>query len=225
MKTVEKNDFGKKILAVSHYLHPYVKHRLYTAETLGVIPKNMYKSNGIIDDSIVKLYDDFEGTIEDVEDLKVELFAEASIVLDDIFKKESFHTKTLSVSAILNEELELMEEKFEIDIDWDVLLYEELDDISYHQTDIEKPKLLYEDAEQNIIRTLEIHETDTLSDKNRSILNKIYHWLPFETSNIIDLYVFGQLSFDEIAKVKKISPSEVEKIIDTVKKSFRKNIN
>ena len=41
--------FDKKVLSAVPHLHPYVKHRIYIAETTGILPKNMYSSNGIID--------------------------------------------------------------------------------------------------------------------------------------------------------------------------------
>lgn len=226
MKTVDNNNFGKKVLKTVPYLQPYVKHRLYTAETLGVIPKNMYKSNGVIDDAIVQLYEEYKGDFNKGSSLKLELFTLVSNRLDEIFKKEEFHKKTLSISEILNNELEQLDEKFETDLDWDLLMVDELDDISYHQEDMKTPILLYNNAEENIIKSLEIYnEKDGLNQKNRMILNKIYSWLPFETSNLIDLYVFGNLNFNEIAQIKKVDVRDVESVIVKVQKSFRKNLN
>ncbi|NLP58303.1 hypothetical protein [Lutibacter sp. B1] len=226
MKTVDNNNFGKKVLKTVPYLQPYVKHRLYTAEILGVIPKNMYKSNGVIDDAIVQLYEEYKGDFNKGSSLKLELFTLVSNRLDEIFKKEEFHKKTLSISEILNNELEQLDEKFETDLDWDLLMVDELDDISYHQEDMKTPILLYNNAEENIIKSLEIYsEKDGLNQKNRMILNKIYSWLPFETSNLIDLYVFGNLNFNEIAQIKKVDVRDVESVIVKVQKSFRKNLN
>ena len=50
-----KTAFDKKVLSVVQHLHPYVKHRIYIAETTGIIPKNMYSSNGIIDECVIEL--------------------------------------------------------------------------------------------------------------------------------------------------------------------------
>ena len=54
----DQREFNKKLLSVVPHLHPYVKHRLYIAESVGILPQNMYCSNGIIDDAILKLYSD-----------------------------------------------------------------------------------------------------------------------------------------------------------------------
>ena len=89
-----------------------------------------------------------------------------------------------------------------------------------------QPSILYADAEENIVKTLEIYDSrKELNEENRVALNKIYNWLPFETSNILDLLVFGRLNYDEIAEIKDIDRVEVKNIISAVSKNLRKNLN
>ena len=222
----QHEDFGKKILTVVPYVQGYVKHRLYTAETSGIIPRNMYKTNGIIDDAIVKLYEDYKDKIDNLNDLKLKLFALVSDNLDQLYKNEEFHKNTVSTSKILQRELEQLDENFEMDLDTDLLTPDELDDISYHQNDRVKPSVLYADAEKNIIEALDIYDSrNEFNEETRVALNKIYNWLPYETSNILDLLVFGKLTYDEIAEIKDIDRVEVKNIISAVSKNFRKNLN
>ena len=156
----------------------------------------------------------------------MKLFEAVSDIVDELYKQEEFHKDTVSTSKILNRELELLESNFEMDLDTDLLMPDELDDISYHQNDREKPSVMYTDAEENIIKTLDIYDSrKELNEKNRLALNKIYNWLPFETSNVLDLLVFGKLNYDEIAEIKKIDRVEVKNIINAVSKNFRKNLN
>ena len=222
----QHEDFGKKILNVVPHVQGYVKHRLYTAETSGIIPRNMYKTNGIIDDAIVKLYEDYKDKIDNLNDLKLKLFALVSEHLDELYKKEEFHKNTVSTSKILERELALLKENYTMDLDSDLLLPEELDDISYHQNNREGPSVLYADAEKNIIAVLDIYDSrKELNEETRVALNKIYNWLPYETSNILDLLVFGKLTYDEIAQIKDIDRVAVKNIVSAVSKNFRKNIN
>lgn len=218
--------FEKRILSIVPLIQPYVKHRLYTAETSGIIPHNMYKSHGIIDNAIINLYDKYNGKLSEELSLKLELFSVVNENLDELFKKEAFHKTTLSTSKILENELKELDEKFEADIDWDLLMREELDDISYNQNKERKSSFFYEDSEQNIVNALAMDDfRGKLSDKNILRLNKIYNWLPLETSNILDLLVFGKLTYEEISKVKNISVHEVKSIIKKISKNFRKNLN
>ncbi len=222
----QHNEFGRKVLSSIAQVHPYVKHRLYTAEIRGIIPHNMYKSSEIIDDAIVELYEEFDGNIISDEEIKLKLFSVTSKRLSSLFEKEEFHKTTLSTSQILENELKLLEENYEMAINEDLIMEEELDDISYHQDKFKKPSFLYNDAEKNIISTLDIHDPRLdISDDKREAFNKIYNWLPLKTSNILDLFVFGKLSYDEIARVKDVNPVEIKKTLQKVSNTFRKNLN
>ena len=222
----QHNEFGRKILSIIAQVHPYVKHRLYTAETRGIIPHNMYNSTGIIDDAIVDLYDKYEGKLNDDDEIKLKIFSIASQKLSSLFKKESFHKDTMSTSQILDDELKLLEENMEMDVNDDLSMKEDLDDISYNQSSFNNTEFLYADAEKNIINSLEIHDTRLdISDDKRKTFNKVYNWLPLKTSNILDLFVFGKLSYDEIAHVKDVNAAEIKKTLQAVGKTFRKNLN
>ncbi len=220
------DEFGKKVLAAIPQVFSYVKHRLYVAETKGVIPRNMYKTNGIIDDAIVDLYKKYEGKLDKVDEIKLKLFALVEEHLRLLLKKEDFHKNTLSTSQILKNELKLMEENFDFDAGNDLIMHEELDDISYHQDDFKKSLFLYNNEEEkNIIKTLEIPiENSEITEKKRIAFNKIYHWLPTETSDILDLFIFGKLTYDEIALIKKVAVFEIKSNIQEVSTVFRKNV-
>jgi hypothetical protein len=219
------DEFGKKVLAAIPQVFPYVKHRLYVAETKGIMPRNMYKTNGIIDDAIIDLYKKYEGKLDDVNEIKLKLFMLSDKRINLLLKKEAFHKNTLSTSQILKNELKLMEEKFEFDAGNDLIMHEELDDISYQQDNFKKPKFLYNDAEKNIVKYLEIPKNlGELTEIKRKALNQIYHWLPTETSNILDLFIFGKLTYDEIALIKEIDVYEIKSNIQEVSTVFRKNV-
>lgn len=223
---IQDEEFYKKVLEAVPHIRGYVKHRIYTGETQGNIPRNMYKTDGIIDDGIIRLYEVCKDEKSSAHNLKLKLFGLISDSLDQLYKNEEFHKNTLSTSEIIKRELELLNEDFEMDLDTDLLMPDELDDISYHQNKTRKPSVLYTDVEKNIIEALYILDSrKELTDEKRVAFNKIYNWLPFETSNILDLLVFGKLTYDEIAEIKNINRVEVKNIISAVSKNLRKNLN
>ena len=59
---------------------------------------------------------------------------------------------------------------------------------------------------------------------DRKSLRKLYYKLPLNSSNIVDLYVLGKLTFQEIALILKLDILEVKKIINFVKKNFMKQL-
>lgn len=213
--------FDKKVLSAIPHLHPYVKHRIYIAETTGILPKNMFSSNGIIDESVIVLYD--KGFNVDAEPMavKLELFKIVDNYMNVLFKNEAYHKNTISTDTILKEELSKLSEDYTIDGDFDFILNTELNDISYHQ-DQNDGLQLYSDKETSILKAFEIEDLSTKQSPN--VFGKLYNWLPFNVSNIVDLYIFGKLDFESIAKIKKIEQKRVEAIFDKVKRTFRRHI-
>ncbi len=216
-----KTEFDKKVLSAIQHLHPYVKHRLYIGESTGILPKNMYTGNGIIDEGIVKIYENGFDIDTDAMEIKLKLFDIVDKFLDELFKKEAFHQKTISTNTILEEEMDRLKEDYTIDADLDLILNTELNDISYKQDNTEHI-FVYDDSYSNVLNAFDIEDPAKLKSKN--LLGSLYSWLPIMAADIIDLYSFGKLTFEEIAKVKHIEIENVEKIFDAVKKSFRNHL-
>lgn len=230
MSSIEKiNDqatqtaFNKKVVATSQQLHPYVKQRLYIAESTGVIPQKMYASNGIIDESIASFYEKGYDIDMEANAIKLKLFKYADAELDAIFRKEDFHKNTVSTNSILEEELDALKEKYTIDDGFDFVMNDELDDISYQQDHKHKHLFLYDETDNSFLSTFE--SEDLSEKKSKEIIGSLYNWLPLNVSSIIDLLVFGNLNFEEIAKVKMIEVKRVEFIYEEVKNKFKDHLD
>lgn len=217
-----QTEFDKKVLSAVQHLHAYIKHRLYIAESTGVIPKNMYTSNDIIDESIAKYYS--KGINIDLEAMaiKLQLFKIVDNDLNELLKKEAFHKNTQSTTTILEEELDTLEEKFTLDADMDYVMDEDLEDISYQQEDKQKHLFLYDDNDSSIISAFEME--DISLQHTKKMLGKFYTWLPMNVTDIVDLFIFGKLSFEEISKVKDIEIKRIQRVFESVQRSFRKNL-
>ena len=138
-----------------------------------------------------------------------------------LFKNEAYHKETISTDALLKKELSKLSEDYTIDGDFDFILNTELNDISYHQNNNETLQL-YSDKETSILTAFEVEDLST--KQSPKVFDKLYNWLPFNVSNIMDLYIFGKLDFESIAKIKKIEQKRVEAIFDKVKRTFRRHI-
>ena len=73
-----------------------------------------------------------------------------------------------------------------------------------------------------MLRAFELE--DLSPSESPKVFGRFYSWLPINISNIVDLYIFGNLEFDDIAKIKLITKERVELIFDRVKKSFRSHL-
>ena len=211
--------FNKKVVSITQHLQAYVKHRLYIAESTGIIPKNMYSSNDFIDEAIAKYYENGYNVDNETGVIKLKLFKIVDADLDELFKKEAFHKDTMSTHTILTDELDALDEKFTVDEDFDFIMNDELNDISYKQESKQKHLFLYDDNNTSVVDAFEIK--DLSSTNNRKLLGKIYTWLPLGVSNIVDLSVFGKLTNDEIAKIKNIEARRVERVLGIAVKSFK----
>lgn len=217
-----RETFNKKVLSAVPHLHPYVKHRIYIGESTGIIPKNMYSSNGIIDECIIKLYSNGYDIEAKSNIIKLQLFKLVDEYLVQLFKKEAFHKNTTSTDTILKDELSRLNEDFTMDADSDLILNTELTDISYHQHDQDPHIYLYTDKETSFLNAFEIE--DLSKSKAPKVVHHFYSWLPVNISSIVDMYLFGHLTFEEIAKVKEQQKERIESIFDKVKKSFRTHL-
>ncbi|MEO1032626.1 MAG: hypothetical protein AAFX55_14535 [Bacteroidota bacterium] len=213
--------FDKKVLSAVPHLHPYVKHRIYIAESTGILPKNMYSSNGIIDECIIELYSNGFNIEAERMAVKLELFKLVDNYMNLLFKKEAYHKTTISTDTILKDELSKLGEDYTIDADLDLILNTELSDISYQQ-DHHNHLYLYDDKQTSILNAFELE--DLSKSESPKVFGRFYGWLPITISNIVDLYIFGNLDFDAIAKIKNIEISRVVLIFDRVKKSFRRHL-
>tara|TARA_R110002050_G_scaffold251241_2_gene389397 strand:+ start:15767 stop:16459 length:693 start_codon:yes stop_codon:yes gene_type:complete len=218
-----KAAFDKRVITATQHLQTYVKHRLYIAVSTGIIPKNMYTSNGIIDEAIASYYEKGYNVDSDVSTIKLKLFKIVDTDLNTLFKKEAFHKDTISTSSILEEELDDLEEAYTVDADMDFVMNEDLNDISYKQDHKHKHLFLYDDNDSSVLNVFEIEEA-SLNDSKKT-LGSLYSWLPLNVSNIIDLLVFGKLSFEEISKVRSMEVKRVEFIFNEVKNKFKEYID
>jgi len=215
----------KKTLSTVQMLHPYVKQRIRVAENLGIFPRNMYKSNEIIDDVVLQVYEQGLQEKLDRDDLRIAMFELTFEKLNQMMESEEWHKNSISTRLILDQELKQLEENFTMDADNDLVMNEDLDDISYHLNDKGTPSLPYDDQEEGVKVLFGLNlDEQKLFQEHRKHIRKLYYKLPINTSNIVDLYILGKLSFSEIASVMKTEIAEVKEIMNFVKETFRKQI-
>ena len=228
MSSINQHQFkrspDKKTLSIIHLLFPYVKQRIRVAESLGIFPKNMYKASEVIDEVILELYEqDLQESME-ADQLRLWMFEKSFEKMNSMMRSEEWHKDTISTKLILEKELKRLEENFTMDVDNDLIMNEELDDISYHDEKDGGEALPYDDQEDGVRAFLGIEEDKIENWKERPKLKKLYLKLPPNTSNIIDLYLLGKLSYSEIANIVKTEMAEVKHIIGYVREMIRKQL-
>lgn len=222
----KNSSFEKKTLSIVHLLHPYVKQRLVVGENLGILPKNMFKPNEVIDDAILGIYENGTNRNIELNELRLLMFELTNRKLQSLFEDEKWHKNSISTKILLEEELKQLEENFTVDAGNDLIMDEELDDISYHQNDHEVYSLASDGSQENIMELLDLENTSVFDKKeNKNNFDRMYKLLPLQTSNVVDLYILGKLNIQEISYVLDVDIVEVKRIIGFVKENFKKHIN
>lgn len=229
MMTLANNNSDKKLdkktLSVVHLLYPYTKQRIRVGEMLGIFPRNMYKSNEIIDEVVLEIYENGLHKSRKTDELRLMMFQMLNDRMASLFKSEEWHKNAISTKYMLENELKQLEENFTIDADNDYIMNEDLDDISYHQKNKGSDGLPYDKEKEGIKSFLGLDQLDNFDDNsNGNLLRRVYYKLPVNTSNIVDLYILGKLSYNEIAGILKMNISEVKEIVEIVRKTIKKQL-
>ena len=225
LKSNSSQNPEKKTLTIVHLLHPYSKQRIRVGERLGYFPRNMYKSSEIIDEVVLEIYEKGIHKSKESEELRMAMFDLLNAKMSTLFKSEAWHKDSISTKLILEEELKQLEENFTSDAGNDLIMNEELDDISYHQNNGGPKDLPYDRSEEGVRTFLGLDEIKNFQENNdRTALRKVYYKLPVNTSNLVDLYILGKLSFHEIALILNMEVSEVKEIVNSVRETIKNQL-
>ncbi len=205
-------DLLDKIQPIKEDLMRYVRYRLRRLERKGILPKNMLTPEEIFDEVIAELAK-VTNSHDDLKDIKISAFEIAMLILDRYEEKELPQKKKIPIHQLLEEELKTLEEKFTVDADYDYVLVEDLDDISYH-LDEYKPKtyLLTPDLEALVLQHLQSDEK-SLTPSQKHAFEHVLKAMPDGVRKIFELHLFGQLDEDEIADLMALKLSYVQRAI------------
>ena len=186
----------------------------------------MFKANEIIDEVILSIYENDTNKNIEINELRLLMFEITNSKLQILFEDEKWHKDSISTKILLEEELKLLEENFTVDGGNDLIMDEDLDDISYHQNDHASHLLASDGSQENVLELLDISDTKIFEKQsNKNILQRMYKLLPLQTSNVVDLYILGKLDIQEISHILNVDIIEVKRIIDFVKENFKKHLN
>jgi len=227
-KKKSQNSFKDFYAEISKYLpklENFTRAKIKIAENEGSIKTGYYTINDILDDVYWQVYKDFSKEMKK-ESLQIVLFLKTISKLDEIKELESHNANSISTSTILNEELNLLEERYSVDGGGDFILEDEFDAISYHQKYFKQtPFILNEVLEDKMIGKVFNKDEATSLSIHRKDIPKIFHNLPpSNTGIILELYIFGELNTSEISKILGIKKQRIMWIISSFLKEFKQNI-
>src|SRR5690606_21071916 len=133
----------------------YIGKNLQTALYKGSIPKNKYKTDDFINQLFIEAYEHF-AEVGNEKELHTWLFKKADELIDDVVTEEEFDDFFLkNIDTYSKPEWDAMEQKFSTDGDGDLVMIEELDDLSYDKHDYILKDIFIEDDKKALMQQLD----------------------------------------------------------------------
>jgi len=203
-------------------LHRYIVRRLNIAHATGLIHTKVLNPQEIIDAAYIELYERFSDKPESAEFLRTWAYRIADETLDRELNEVAYEEERLvDVDNIEQMELSELEEKYSIDADGELVMMDELDDISYNP-ELYESHLILEDVSplQSIDDMIEANDKQIVHAEIRKLLIM----LPEQERSIFDLYWLGGLEMEQIADIKNISTARAEEILKMVTRKVKEKL-
>ncbi|WP_159023790.1 RNA polymerase sigma factor [Formosa sp. L2A11] len=220
-KDENKIAFNKLLQDVVPDIRSYIIKRVKTAIQKNHFPKNKYVPNDFIDQLYIETYDNIEN-LSNEDEFYVWLYKKTNELLDDAITEEEFDDLFFTnIDNYSKQEWDQMEENFTVESDGDLIMNEELTDISYHQNPYTIKDVFLENTESDLIKKID-------KALNQEQVNKhvqfILHNLPLQTQNVFELLTKHHLTLEEIAEVSNISITETKKYLDDGRKLLKTSL-
>jgi RNA polymerase sigma factor (sigma-70 family) len=214
-KEENQGSFNKLVLKILPEIRSYVNERLNTAIKKGHFSKMKYKADDFIDQLFITIYDNIE-EVENENDFYVWLFKKTNELLEDIIVEEEFNELFFkNIEDYSKPEWDEMQEEFSTDGGGDLLLIEELDDMSYNHNDYSLNHVFVENNEKKLAEKLDKQLSD---DKINEHIELVLHKMSSDMRIVFYLFTNQKLKIEEIAEIQKKTISEVEKLLNDAKK-------
>ena len=220
----EHPDFGqfyeKAVLAASD-LRNFVQSSLLASENQGLIDRSYYDPDGVVDEIYLAVFNEYEGQFSQ-EELKIALFRHALQKLDQLIRDEEYTPNEPSTGGLLKDELDALDDQFTAEFDGDLILREDLDDISYKQEKRRnEPIYLDEKLVTQIVDRFELDDKFTLAKNKKIHLGILYSSIPAISRSIVELYVYGHQEQGDIVKILDVEEASVTRVLKIVREKFR----
>lgn len=216
----DKRAFYEVFLRIIPQLRNYIRTRLQELVHSGGFPHNFYEVDDFVDDLFISVYENFQ-EFKNEEDFYMFLFAEIDILLD-IAKKEEFkhHDEVEQLDLYTKKERDAMRERFTAELDGDLVMREELDDVSYALNNNAFAPLAQEGLETKINEHI---DTEKKKKYTENQINELLKQFPQEHRNIATLYIHFHLTPQEIVKITKLPRVDVKKVLDSIKHTLQRD--
>jgi RNA polymerase sigma factor (sigma-70 family) len=220
-KETDKAAFYDLLSEVIPDIRRYIIKRVKTAIQKNHFPKNKYVPNDFIDQLFIETYEHIEN-FSNEDEFYIWLYKKTYELLDDAITEEEFDDLFFkNIDDYSKQEWDQMEEKFTAESDGDLIMKEELVDISYHQNPYTLNDVFTENTESELIKKIDETLHQEQLDKH---VQFVLHNLPLQTQNVFELFTKHHLTLTEIAQVRGLSIPDAKQLLDDARKSLKASL-
>jgi len=212
-----KKAFNELLLTTLTQVKKYIVNRLITAVAKGNLPKGKYRPDDFVDQLFIEAYDHFD-EVGNKEDLYPWLFKKADALLKDTIVEEEFDEVFFTnIDDFSKPAWDAMEENFSTDGDGDLVMMEEMDDMSYPKNDYVLNHVFVEDGKKELIEKL---DKQLGEERIRKHAQMVLHQLPLQMRTVFQLATQFHFDIEEIAEIQDQSIKEINELLEHARKSL-----
>lgn len=217
--------FNELLLTLLPDIKRYITRGLRIALSKGVISHNKYKPDDLFDQLIIDVWDNLH-EVHDKDAFHAWLFKRAEKLLEDLEVEEEFASYFYDdIAAYSRAEQDQMLEEFSTDGDGDLVMIEELDDISYKNHEYLLKNIFLDDSHEDMMALL---EQDNEKKEPGRLMESALFGLPPNMRSVFELATEQLFTLEDISLIKGFSIEQIEKMLDraryllqtTLKKEF-----
>ncbi|WP_445381381.1 sigma-70 family RNA polymerase sigma factor [Robiginitalea sp. IMCC43444] len=213
--------FNEKLLRVLPEVKRYITRSLRLALAKGMISHNKYRPDDFFDQLFIEVYDHLD-EVSRKEEFHPWLFRQAEKLLDEMELEEIFEaTNYDNIDDYYRAEMESLEEAFSTDGDGDLVMMEELDDLSYKNHHYLLKNIFLDDAHEDLMA---LTETVPGKEKIQESLKSILYAMPADTRSVFELATEQLFNLDEISMIKNLPKKLISDMIENARRLMRASL-
>jgi RNA polymerase sigma factor (sigma-70 family) len=221
LKQLRSEDDGRAFNVLLLKLLPdvkrYITRGLRIALSKGVISHNKYKPEDLFDQLIIDVYDHLFD-VRDKSEFHAWLFQKADKLLEDMEVEEEFSSYFYDdIEAYSRAERDQMREEYSTDGDGDLVMLEELDDISYRNQEYLLKNIFLDDSHEELMALMERKED---KEPGRLMETALFN-LPPTMRSVFELATEQLFTTEDIALIKGFSTARIEMILDRARELLK----
>lgn len=214
----QREAFNETLLGLLPDVKRYITRGLRLALAKGVISHNKYRPDDFFDQLFLDIYDRLD-EVPDKELFHSWLFGRAEGLLEEMEVKEIFDAYLFeNLDEFSRAEQAGMDESYSTDGDGDLVMMDELDDISYKNRQFLLRNIFLDDAHEDLMAMM---ETTGGPKQVESHLDDVLFELPPNLRSVFELAYEQGFGPDEIARIKNLEPQQVSNMLQKARKLLR----